>query len=88
MVVTIDRFGRILIPKPVREAHGLRPGARIRIGETEAGILLEPELDEPPVVYERNVLVFNGLPDGDLSGAVDGDRDGRLDDLVRGGRLP
>lgn len=82
-VVTIDRLGRILIPKAMRDAHGLGPGARVRIEESAAGLVLSPEREEPPVVYERGVLVFNGNPAGDLAGAVDADRQERLDDRIR-----
>lgn len=38
MTVTVDERGRILIPKELREAHGLSPGSAVVISETNGGI--------------------------------------------------
>ena len=45
MTVKMDKFGRILIPKAVREAHGLKPGDQFEIGRDEEpvrGLRLQP----------------------------------------------
>ena len=34
----MDRFGRILVPKEVRDRHGLVPGSQVEI-EDSAGVL-------------------------------------------------
>ncbi|MER3411086.1 MAG: antitoxin, partial [Thermoleophilia bacterium] len=39
---TIDRAGRIVIPKPLRDAAGLRPGQEVEIHEREGRIEIEP----------------------------------------------
>ena len=31
MTVTIDKFGRVLIPKPLRDQLGLQPGAELSL---------------------------------------------------------
>lgn len=36
----IDRFGRVLIPKRVREALNLRPGSRVQASVSEGGLRL------------------------------------------------
>jgi AbrB family looped-hinge helix DNA binding protein len=44
MTVTVDERGRILIPKELRDAHGLSPGSPVIIEPTEHGIELRPAL--------------------------------------------
>ena len=47
MEATLDRFGRIVIPKKMREYFNLRPGSPVRIEEGQDGILLKPVEGEP-----------------------------------------
>ena len=45
MTVKMDKFGRILIPKAVREARGLKPGDEFEIGQEVSpseGLQLKP----------------------------------------------
>ena len=45
MTVRMDKFGRILIPKAVREARGFKPGDEFEIGQEAApgeGLRLKP----------------------------------------------
>ena len=42
MTSTIDSAGRVVIPKAVREAAGLRPGTRVGFRLESAGVLIEP----------------------------------------------
>lgn len=61
MMVTIDRLGRIVVPKPVRDALGLVPGTRLDLVEEPDGFrLLVPttdarveELDGLPLIVSR-----------------------------------
>lgn len=39
--------GQIVIPKPVRDAYGLKEGMRVYLVATEAGILLKPGFEKP-----------------------------------------
>ena len=44
MMTTIDRAGRIVIPKKIRTAVHLEPGTRIRVRMARSGIVeIEPE---------------------------------------------
>ena len=44
MMTTIDRAGRIVIPKRIRVAAHLEPGTRIRVSMAPSGIVeIEPE---------------------------------------------
>ncbi len=43
----ITSKGQIVIPKPVRDAYGLKEGMRIYLVATETGILLKPRFEKP-----------------------------------------
>lgn len=70
MQTTLDRFGRVVIPKQVRDDLGLKPGAVLEIEEVEQKIFLKPMHGEPHVVTKDGVLVFSGTAIGDIVGAI------------------
>ena len=57
MQVTIDRVGRIVIPKRLRDALGIGPDTDLEVTVDGAGLRLEP-VRQP----ERPVEVEDGLP--------------------------
>lgn len=71
MEATLDKFGRIVIPKKIRENFNLRPGSPIRIEEGKDEILLTPIEEEPTLVEKDGVLVFTGLPIEDIENHMD-----------------
>jgi len=78
METTLDKFGRIVIPKRVRDDLGLKPGAVLQIEQADQKILMEPVNEEPHVVVKNGVLVFSGTATGDLVGAIQTHRQERL----------
>ena len=78
METTLDKFGRIVIPKRVRDDLGLKPGAVLQIEQADQRILMEPVNEEPHVVVKNGVLVFSGAATGDLVGAIQAHRQERL----------
>ncbi len=54
---TIDRFGRIVLPKEIRDDLGLEPGVVIAVEERGEDILLKAKTDEPGLVRKGAVLV-------------------------------
>ena len=42
MQVTVDRVGRIVIPKPLRDALGIGPDSRLEVVADGAGLRLDP----------------------------------------------
>jgi AbrB family looped-hinge helix DNA binding protein len=78
METTLDRFGRIVIPKAVRDDLGLRPGSVLELRESGDDLLLSPRRDEPDLVREEGVLVYTGEATGDLEDAVEQQRRHRL----------
>jgi AbrB family looped-hinge helix DNA binding protein len=53
METTLDRFGRIIIPKDVRDHMGLEAGAVLQIEKVGGKIILQP-LHGEPKVKEKN----------------------------------
>ena len=78
MQTTIDRFGRIVLPKKLRDDFNLEPGSQIQIEESVQEIILKPIYGEPNLRLKDGVLVFTGVPLGDLNIAVAKHRDERL----------
>lgn len=70
MEAVLDRFGRILIPKKVREDFNLQPGAQLRIEKQKEAIVLTPVVGDPTLVVKDGVLVFSGRAVGDVDAAV------------------
>jgi len=75
---TLDKFGRIVIPKRVRDDLGLKPGAVFKIEQADQRILMEPVNEEQHVVVKNGVLVFSGTATGDIVGAIQAHRKERL----------
>lgn len=71
MQSTIDRSGRVVIPKPVRDGLHLTPGTALSVEERNGEIVLKPATATPSLKRKAGVLVFSGRPTGDLLGAVD-----------------
>jgi len=78
MQTTIDRFGRIVLPKKLRNDYNLEPGSQIQIVESGQEIILKPIHGEPSLQLKDGVLVFTGVALGDLNNAVAKHRDERL----------
>lgn len=81
MQVSIDKFGRVLIPKAVREHLGIKPGSVLEITEKDHEILLRLLTKKNPLQRKGNVLVFTGEASDDLESAIENEREKRLKDL-------
>ena len=79
----VDRFGRIVIPKKIREHFNLEAGTQVRFEESEEGIVLKPVHGEPNLHWKEGVLVFSGSALGDLSDAIAKHREERTRNLLK-----
>ena len=72
MTLTIDKAGRVVLPKPVRDRLGLHEGGKLELLETPDGIILKQADDEPALVKRNGRWVFRGeLPAAyDVASAV------------------
>ncbi len=67
MRTTIDRFGRIVVPKNMRKHFGLEPGVQVEIDERDREIVIRQVPERPPLQIEDGVLVFAGEATGDIA---------------------
>jgi AbrB family looped-hinge helix DNA binding protein len=77
MEVTIDSVGRVVVPKPLRDALGLAPGSMVDISRYGAGLRLVPTGRTARLVDESGVLVATGetsLDDDVVFGLIDAGR--------------
>ncbi len=86
METTIDRFGRVVIPKRVREGLGLEAGESLVIEEQNEGILLRPAREAAALKRKGRVLVFTGQATGEPGDLLRRARDERLHRLTGRGR--
>lgn len=64
---SLDRFGRVLIPKDVRRELGFRAKDELTIRVTRDGALLTAAHPRRTLDYHGRVLVFHGEAEGDPS---------------------
>ena len=65
MRIKIDKAGRIVLPKPVRERLHLRAGAELELEHRSEGLSLKPVERGPSMVLEKGIWVHLGqLPRG------------------------
>jgi len=74
----VDRFGRIVIPKPIRDSLGLDAGAELKIAEEGGSVILTRIVSPPVVRLKGHVPVHTGKAEGDLVNAVRRDREERI----------
>jgi AbrB family looped-hinge helix DNA binding protein len=86
MKTTLDKFGRIVIPKRVRDDLGLKPGTVLQIEQADQRIFIEPVSEGPHVVLKDGALIFSGTATGDLAGAIKVHREERLSEAGHGMR--
>ena len=60
MEAVIDQAGRVVLPKPIRDALGLLPGTRVDISSYGAGVQIVPAGRTARLIEERGVLVAAG----------------------------
>jgi AbrB family looped-hinge helix DNA binding protein len=80
MTLRIDKAGRVILPKPVRDRLGLRAGSNLEIQETPEGVMLKPISRKPSLVKKGSFWVHTGeIPPGyDILRAIDDDREERM----------
>ncbi len=77
MQAKVDSVGRIVVPKPLREAVGLAPGSLVDVSRYGAGLQVTPVGRTARLVDEDGKLVATGnteLTDEDVFGLIDSGR--------------
>lgn len=85
MELTIDKFGRVVIPKKLREHLGVGPSLKVEVKETPDGILLKPVRRGSGLMMKDGVLIFRGGCDEshvNWDTLVEDDREARIRELI------
>jgi AbrB family looped-hinge helix DNA binding protein len=72
--LTIDKAGRVVLPKPVRDALLISPGDSLELESSEDRIILRPARGKARIYKKQGVWVLHG--DAPLSASV-------VDDTIR-----
>jgi AbrB family looped-hinge helix DNA binding protein len=61
--LTIDKAGRVILPKPVRDALQISPGDSLELESSEDHIILRPAVAKGGMYKKRGMWVFDsGVP--------------------------
>jgi len=77
MQTTIDAVGRVVVPKPLRDALGLTAGSSVDISRYGAGLQLTPTGRTARLIDESGALVATGktaIDDDTVFGLIDSGR--------------
>jgi len=82
MVTTLDKFGRVIIPKRFRERLGINFKSTLNIAEDGKRIVIELVQEKEPVVDRNGILVFTGNLESPKSDLIKSDRNKRMHKLL------
>lgn len=82
MLTTLDKFGRIIIPKKIRKHLGINLGTKLNISEDGDRIIIEPVNEKEPVIEKNGILVFTGKLERNVEDLVRKDRELRIKKLL------
>ena len=81
MKITIDKAGRIVVPKPLRDRLGMTPGTELVVETDGDGLVIRPARPGGELVRRDGVLVHHATgprtADIDVVDLIRRERDGR-----------
>ena len=85
MKLNIDKSGRIVVPKRLRERLGLRPNSQLEIIEQPGGVLLRTIADKPAMVQVDGLWVHQGAaePRANWDQAIEDVREERVHSVLK-----
>lgn len=82
--LTLDKAGRVMIPKLLRQQLHLGPGDTLQLESEGEQITLRPTRPKALLKKERGVWVYQGEPtDSSITAVIDREREKRLRELTR-----
>jgi AbrB family looped-hinge helix DNA binding protein len=78
METKLDKFGRVVLPKDIRDNLDLKPGQVLKIEKSDDEVILKPLRKGSPLHVKDGVLIFSGTATGDIMEAVHLHRKERL----------
>ena len=82
MITTLDKFGRVIIPKRLREHLGINSETALNISEDNKRIVIELVKEKTPIVNRDGILVFTGKLETKRSALIRSDRNKRMRKLL------
>jgi len=79
----IDKFGRIIIPKKIRNEFGLRSNSEVLIEAAGDGIIVHPGTSIPFVADREGIIVVCSEPTETFSDFIKKDREDRIKKMIR-----
>ena len=67
MTITIDKLGRIVIPKKIRDRFNLVPGSEMELEPLDDGVRLRVMGGEPALTVKRGILVHHSAEKADVN---------------------
>ena len=81
--ISIDKAGRIVVPKPLREKLGLEAGDNLQIASDGDQITLRPIRPQPLFGRKEGIWVYLGpTPDIDIVDFIDQEREKRAREFL------
>jgi AbrB family looped-hinge helix DNA binding protein len=87
-VLTLDRFGRLVIPKEIREQLGLTSTTQFTLAVQDDKLILEPLPQDSKVYYSGTALVVESEPIGNLETALEDLREERIREFITSSENP
>lgn len=82
MVTTLDKYGRLIIPKKFREHLGITKNTNLDIKEEGKRIIIEPIQAEDILVNKDGILVYAGSILAETDELLKMNRDNRINRLL------
>ena len=85
MELRIDKAGRIVVPKPLRERLGFKPDTELEAVEQPEGVLLKRVKQRPSMVKVDGLWVHQGSanPGANWDRILEGVRDERIESVLK-----
>ena len=85
MTLKIDKSGRIVVPKPLRDRLGLKPDTELEVLEQPGGVLLRPVEQKPSMLRVDGLWVHQGIaqPGANWDRALDDLREERIQSVLK-----
>jgi len=85
MELRIDKSGRIVVPKPLRDRLGFKPDTEIAAIEQPGGVLLKRVEEGSSMVKIDGLWVHRGVPEpgANWERVLDDERETRIDSILK-----
>lgn len=81
-ILSLDKFGRLLIPKEIQEQLGLTSATEFALEVQDGKLILKPLPQESKVYHSGTTLVVESEPTGNLETAINDLREERIREFV------